>query len=55
MPNDMPMLGWAGRSYAVANAHSDVAAVATDRCASNDDDGVARVLAEALGIDAPRR
>jgi hydroxymethylpyrimidine pyrophosphatase-like HAD family hydrolase len=55
MPNDVPMLSWAGRSYAVANAHPDVAAVATDRCASNDDDGVARVLAEALGIDAPRR
>ena len=55
MPNDLPMLSWAGRSYAVATAHPAVVAVATDRCASNDDDGVARVLAEALRIDAPPR
>ncbi|GAA3787728.1 HAD family hydrolase [Sphaerisporangium flaviroseum] len=26
MPNDLPMLGWAGTSYAVANAHPDVLA-----------------------------
>ena len=44
MPNDLPMLRWAGRSYAVANAHPDVAAAATHRTASNDDDGVAQVL-----------
>jgi len=55
MPNDVPMLSWAGRSYAVANAHPEVAAVATDRCASNDDDGVATVLAEALETDVPPR
>ena len=44
MPNDLPMLDWAGRSYAVANAHPTVLAAATDRTATNDDDGVARVL-----------
>ena len=55
MPNDLPMLSWAGRSYAVANAHPEVVAVATDRCASNDDDGVATVLAEALQTDVPPR
>jgi HAD superfamily hydrolase (TIGR01484 family) len=55
MPNDVPMLAWAGRSYAVANAHPETVAVASDRCASNDDDGVARVLAEPLGLDAPPR
>jgi Cof subfamily protein (haloacid dehalogenase superfamily) len=44
MPNDMPMLAWAGRSYAVANAHSDVLAAADEVIESNDDDGVARVL-----------
>jgi hydroxymethylpyrimidine pyrophosphatase-like HAD family hydrolase len=55
MPIDVPMLAWAGHSYAVENAHPDVAAVSTDRCPSNDDDGVARVLAEPLGIDAPPR
>ncbi|MGH3496499.1 MAG: HAD family hydrolase [Nocardioidaceae bacterium] len=44
MPNDLPMLAWAGRSYAVANAHPDVLAMADRRCGSNDDDGVAEVL-----------
>ncbi|KQR07740.1 HAD family hydrolase [Cellulomonas sp. Leaf334] len=43
-PNDLSMLGWAGTSFAVANAHPDVAAAATRRCASNADDGVADVL-----------
>lgn len=46
-PNDLPMLGWAGRSYAVANAHPDVLEQATHRCASHIEDGVAQVL-EAL-------
>ncbi|MEO8557113.1 MAG: HAD-IIB family hydrolase [Actinomycetota bacterium] len=49
MPNDLPMLLWAGRSFAVANAHSDVLDVVDEVCASNDDDGVAQVLDEALG------
>lgn len=44
MPNDLPMLTWAGRSFAVANAHPEVRAVVTDHCASNDEDGVARTL-----------
>ena len=44
MPNDLPMLTWAGRSYGVANAHPDVLAVVGDRTAANDDDGVALVL-----------
>ena len=44
MPNDLPMLTWAGRSFAVANAHDDVLAAATDRAPANDDDGVAQVL-----------
>ncbi|MER6948418.1 HAD family hydrolase [Nonomuraea sp. NPDC000554] len=44
MPNDLPMLAWAGRSYAVANAHPDVLAAVDDVTAANDDDGVARVL-----------
>jgi hydroxymethylpyrimidine pyrophosphatase-like HAD family hydrolase len=48
MPNDLPMLTWAGRSFAVEAAHPDVAAAATDRCGDNDDDGVARRLAAAL-------
>ncbi|SDD70597.1 hypothetical protein SAMN05216410_0033 [Sanguibacter gelidistatuariae] len=44
MPNDLPMLTWAGTSFAVANAHDDVLAAATRVTASNDDDGVARAL-----------
>ena len=47
MPNDLPMLSWAGRSYAVANAHPQVLDAADVVCPSNDDDGVAQVL-EAL-------
>ena len=44
MPNDLPMLAWAGTSYAVANAHADVLAAVDRRTASNDEDGVAQVL-----------
>jgi Cof subfamily protein (haloacid dehalogenase superfamily) len=44
MPNDLPMLAWAGVSFAVANAHPDVRAAARHSCPSNADDGVARVL-----------
>ncbi|MEP7763550.1 HAD-IIB family hydrolase [Sanguibacter sp. 25GB23B1] len=44
MPNDLPMLRWAGTSIAVANAHPDVLAEASLTTASNDDDGVARAL-----------
>ncbi|NUR87483.1 MAG: HAD family hydrolase [Nonomuraea sp.] len=44
MPNDLPMLSWAGTSYAVANAHQDVLAHCDHVTAANDDDGVAIVL-----------
>ncbi len=44
MPNDLPMLAWAGRALAVANAHPDVLAAADEVIGSNDDDGVAQVL-----------
>ncbi len=44
MPNDLPMLAWAGRSVAMGNAHPDVLAAADEVTATNDDDGVARVL-----------
>ncbi|MEI2777503.1 MAG: HAD family hydrolase [Tetrasphaera sp.] len=49
MPNDIPMLRWAGRSFAVANAHNEVHAIATHSCPSNDEDGVARVIDAVLG------
>jgi len=45
MPNDLPMLEWAGLGVAVANAHPAVLAAADEVTASNDDDGVAEVLA----------
>ena len=44
MPNDLPMLRWAGRSFGVANAHADVLAVVDEVCPSNENDGVAQVL-----------
>ncbi len=44
MPNDLPMLAWAGTSYGVANAHPDVLAAVDRVCPGNDDDGVASVL-----------
>lgn len=44
MPNDLPMLRWAGTSFAVGNAHTDVLAIAQNLCPSNDDDGVAHTL-----------
>jgi Cof subfamily protein (haloacid dehalogenase superfamily) len=43
-PNDLPMLEWAGRAVAVANAHPDVLRVADEVTASNADDGVGLVL-----------
>src|SRR6201996_6415095 len=46
MPNDLPLLAWAGTSCAVANAHPDVLAAATRIIASNDEDGVAAFLEE---------
>lgn len=44
MPNDLPMLTWAGHSYAMGNAHRDVLAAVPLRTASNDQDGVAQVI-----------
>ena len=48
MPNDLPMLTWAGHAVAVANAHPDVLAIADEVTASNDDDGVAVVIERLL-------
>ncbi len=50
MPNDLPMLTWAGVSFAVANAHPEVLATATHRCPANDEDGVAQVLEGVLRL-----
>jgi Cof subfamily protein (haloacid dehalogenase superfamily) len=45
MPNDLAMLAWAGTSYAMANAHDTVLEAAAQTAPTNDEDGVARVLA----------
>ncbi|WP_374454176.1 Cof-type HAD-IIB family hydrolase [Nocardioides sp.] len=50
MPNDLPMLEWAGTSYAMANAHQSVQELADHLAPSNDDDGVATVLAELFDL-----
>ncbi len=44
MPNDLPLLAWAGTSCAVANAHPEVLAAASHVIGSNDEDGVAEYL-----------
>ncbi|WP_372344308.1 HAD hydrolase family protein [Streptomyces sp. KL116D] len=48
MPNDMEMLAWAGTSYAMGNAHPAVRTVATGVTATNNEDGVARVIEDIL-------
>jgi len=50
MPNDVPMLTWAGTSYAVANAHESVRAAADHVAPRNTEDGVAAVLAGLFGL-----
>lgn len=48
MPNDLPMLRWAGHSYAVANAHPAVLAAVDTVLASNAEEGVAALLESLL-------
>jgi Cof subfamily protein (haloacid dehalogenase superfamily) len=49
MPNDLPMLRFAGRAVAVANAHPEVLAAAHEVTGANDDDGVAQRIEALLG------
>jgi hydroxymethylpyrimidine pyrophosphatase-like HAD family hydrolase len=49
MPNDLPLLAWAGTAYAVANAHPEVLDAVALHCPSVDDDGVAQVLETRFG------
>ncbi len=44
MPNDVPMLRWAGHGVAMGNAHPEAIAAANEITTANDDDGLARVL-----------
>ena len=45
MPNDLPMLAWAGTAYAVHDAHESVRAIADHEIPSCHDEGVAQTLA----------
>ncbi|GAB3854548.1 Cof-type HAD-IIB family hydrolase [Micromonospora andamanensis] len=51
MPNDLPMLTWAGRAVAVANAHPEVLAIADEVAPANSADGVAAYLEKVFGAD----
>lgn len=53
MPNDIPLLTWAGHGVAMANAHPDLKAVADEIAPANHEDGVAAVLERILGPDGP--
>ncbi len=53
MPNDIPMLAWSGRSYAMASGHPDARAAASHTCPPNDEDGVAQVLERLLSPSGP--
>ncbi|WP_323097194.1 HAD-IIB family hydrolase [Intrasporangium sp. YIM S08009] len=50
MPNDLPMLEWAGVGWAVANGHEQVRRAADRECPANDEDGVAQVLEAVLAL-----
>jgi Cof subfamily protein (haloacid dehalogenase superfamily) len=50
MPNDLPMLDWAGTSYAMSNGHPSVVELADHVAPSHEDDGVAAVLEELFGL-----
>lgn len=50
MPNDVPMLEWAGTSYAMAEAHPLVRAAAGRVAPSNEDDGVAQILEQLFSL-----
>lgn len=51
-PNDLPMLAWAGGSYAVANAHPDVLDIADHVIPANAEEGVADLIDAVLAEHA---
>lgn len=50
MPNDLPLLDWAGTAYAMENAHVSVRAGTRRTAPHHDEDGVARTLARIFGL-----
>ncbi len=53
MPNDLPLLAWAGWACAVANAHPSVLEAADEIVPANDEDGVARTVHRLLAARSP--
>lgn len=52
MPNDLPLLNWAGYAVAVANAHPEVLLMVDEVTSANRDDGVALILERLLEAPA---
>ncbi|WP_306204852.1 Cof-type HAD-IIB family hydrolase [Actinoplanes sp. RD1] len=50
MPNDLPLLTWAGRSVAMGNAHPAVKEIADEIGLTNDEDGVAAYLEKVFDL-----
>ncbi|GER22914.1 hydrolase [Zafaria cholistanensis] len=50
MPNDVEMLAWAGRGYAMGSGHPLAQAAAFAVARTVEEDGVARVIEELLGL-----
>jgi Cof subfamily protein (haloacid dehalogenase superfamily) len=50
MPNDVPMLLWAGTGYAMAGGHPEAVAAAGRTAPPCEDDGVAQVLEHLLAV-----
>jgi Cof subfamily protein (haloacid dehalogenase superfamily) len=54
MPNDVPLLRWAGRGYAMADGHPEAIAAADHVAPPCAQDGVAQVLEGLLAVQASR-
>ncbi len=54
MPNDVAMLRWAGRGYAMADGHPEAVAAANEVAPPCAEDGVAQVLEGLLGVSGSR-
>jgi hydroxymethylpyrimidine pyrophosphatase-like HAD family hydrolase len=55
MPNDVPMLRWVGRGYAMGGGHPDAVAAAPALAPSCAEDGVAQVVEQLLAASTARR
>lgn len=53
MPNDVPMLAWAGTGFAMLAGHAAAVAAADQVAPACVDDGVARIIQQQLGITPP--